>query len=1003
VSGHRFAVSALLGAAAILLAMIWIPPAALAQSITILSAGPDANGDPYDLTIVASDGNGNPIQTMTAHVYSESDQDVADVTMTAVSTSDPTDQTFVAASPIPESALPAGTYTVTVDAYDGETYDGLPTPGFSFAYSTSGVTVAATPPTVTQGSQTVTFAGQLTGTAPGGTPIGIANAPVMLSISGGTPAPLSENTDTNGDFSYTATDVTQNADYNFSVDAASTYPAANRDITVDTEQSAATMTVSASPTDVTAGNTSVTFSGTVSMTPPGAQSATGIGSGVPVYLAVGSGAPAQVTTTDDANGDFSVPESDITSAGDYTFSVNPDGSNPLYSTAQASVSVGTAAAPATISVTPPGVITFGSTSTTLSGTVTAIPAGSSTLVPIADAPVYLNGSSTSFASTDASGHFSYPVSDITSDTDYSFSVNPGGTDPLYTSASDTVPVDVAAGTTGMQVTANPSDVNLGSSTVTFSGTVSVTPSGSSTAQGIGSGVPVYLSVGDGAAQQVATTDSGGGFSYTATGVTQAADYDFSVNGSTANYYTAAAQSVPIGLSQVKSALTVTPSPASVTEGSQSVTFSGTLSGVAPGSSTSVAIQNAPVYLNGGSSAVATTDANGDFTYAAHGIGKPSTFEFSVPSSSTYTAVMSGASVAVDQARTRITRVGLTPPHLKYGQTATLTGTVQYLGGGSWSALAGAVVHLAEGKTILGTATANSSGVFTARLPSTHGAAWSATVDAATLTLQASATGSLVISVPLQVKSFTAGLGVNDKVSASGCLEVTVPVGYGPETSVEIQYSAGLRGPWRTLGSLLLHNVPGKNRSCPTAEDSYFSGAIRAKLANAYYRADFPATDSFQGAVSNAIHSWKYQTRIVSFNATPRKVGDEGVVTITGRLELLGKSWQGWGGQAIHVIYNDKGTSYWGSLGSTKTNSRGYFTLKAAGGPGNFVAITYGVYAGDKTHLASQSAGIAIINDGGAPKAATPKARLTPVRPPALQIPMLSLAAQALPIADLVRS
>jgi hypothetical protein len=456
--------------------------------------------------------------------------------------------------------------------------------------------------------------------------------------------------------------------------------------------------------------------------------------------------------------------------------------------------------------------------------------------------------------------------------------------------------------------------------------------------------------------------------------------------------------------QVQSTLTVNASPASVTEGAQSVTFSGTLTGEASGSSTPVAIQNAPVYLNGSASAVATTSANGDFSYTATDISKTSAFDFSVTGTDEYTSAQADITVTAEQARTRITGVSLAPGKLKYGQSATLTGTVQYLGGSTWTGLAGAVVHLAEGTTTLGTVKANHSGVFTARLPSTHGAAWSATVDAASLTLQASTTGSLVIAVPLRVKSFSADLGVNDKVSASGCLQVTVPVGYGPRTSVEIQYAAGSRGPWRTLGRIQLHNLPGKNKHCPTAEDSYFSGAIRARLANAYYRADFPATARFQGAVSHAVHSWKYRTRIVSFNVTPLTVGDGGVLTISGRLELHGKSWQGWGGQQVAVTYNDEGTSYWASLGSAQTNSRGYFTIKAKGGPGNFVAVIYGAYAGNKTHLACKSAGVAITDDGGEPKATAQTSRLTPARPPALQIPMLpGETSAALPIAYLVES
>src|SRR5262245_43697836 len=219
--------------------------ASAAPNITILSAGPDGNGDPYNLTITASDTNGTSgtqITSMTAHVFSATQADVADPVMAYVS-GPPTDQVWVATPPIAESQLPAGTYTVTVDASDGtETDTALPAPGsFSFVYATSNLTVTAAPPSVTQGSQNVTFSGTLTGTAPGGTPIGIANAPV--NVSGGASNPVA-TTDSNGNFSYAATGV-QPVAYTFSVAAPpnNAYPAASANVAVAAQQATTTMTV----------------------------------------------------------------------------------------------------------------------------------------------------------------------------------------------------------------------------------------------------------------------------------------------------------------------------------------------------------------------------------------------------------------------------------------------------------------------------------------------------------------------------------------------------------------------------------------------------------------------------------------------------------------------------------------------------------------------------------------------------------------------------------------
>ena len=272
-SGLRLTATALFGTAGVLAAMVCVPAAASANSpnITITSAGPDACGDPYDLTVVANDGNGAAIQTMTAHVYSASAQDVADVTMAAQDTSDPTNQTWAAATPITESQLPAGTYSVTVDVNDGtETDQGLNAPGtFTVSYNSSSLAVAPAPPSVTLGSQTVTFTGTLTGTATGGSPVGIANAPVSLSISGGASSQVA-TTNSSGNFTYTDPGISQSADYNFTVAGTSSYPAASDDVTVNATPATTSMTVAATPATVTEGIQTVTFAGNVSatVTPP---------------------------------------------------------------------------------------------------------------------------------------------------------------------------------------------------------------------------------------------------------------------------------------------------------------------------------------------------------------------------------------------------------------------------------------------------------------------------------------------------------------------------------------------------------------------------------------------------------------------------------------------------------------------------------------------------------------------------------------------------------------
>jgi hypothetical protein len=422
------------------------------------------------------------------------------------------------------------------------------------------------------------------------------------------------------------------------------------------------------------------------------------------------------------------------------------------------------------------------------------------------------------ATDDANGDFTYTILNIDETATYAFSVKPTA---VHTAASDAVTVHLYKGKTAMTVTANPPDVNLASHTVTFSGTVTVTPFGSKQAVGVGSGVPVYLAVGSGAASVVATTsDSEGNFSYTATGINTANDYNFSVEAT--KFYSAATAVVPIGLDQVVASMTVTPSPASITEGSQSVTFSGTLTGVAPGGTKPVNIKNAAVNLslNGGSaSEVATTNSDGQFSYTASNISQASMYAFSVSATKTYTSASDDVQIGTVQAVTRISGIRVSPAHLRYGRSARLKGRVQYLLGTTWKALPGVAVDLEVGGGSLGAVTTNNRGHFKASLPTTRGSAWQATVSAGTLTQQTSATGNLIIAVPLRVRSFSASLQADGEVKASGCLEVTVPVRYGPQTSVDIQYSAGNAGPWKSLGSLQLHNMARRQRSCQGANES----------------------------------------------------------------------------------------------------------------------------------------------------------------------------------------
>ncbi len=1185
----RLVISALVSVAAMFVAMACLPATGLAQgNISIVSAGPDASGDPYDLTVVADDANGLILTSMTVH-FLQGSTDVYDVSDMQYDGSSPADaQIWTPATPIPSTDLPAGTYTMTVDASDSspETDDGLPAGTITITYGSTNVAVAPSQTDVTEGSQDVTFSGSVTGTAEDGTqvpmpgvqvnvsdgnsvttdsngdfsytasgisqttdydftvaaaqdgsypagdsgsititaeqaatsvqvtagapvysdgsesitftgtvtaisPINSASVPVTgatvnITADSGTESLPSTTTDSNGDFTYTATDVTTTTDYDFSVGPNNLYTQGNDDVPLNSG-SAALTNLAASPPEVTEGSNSVTFTGTVTVTPPDGT-ATGIGSGVPVYLCADGVPQGQaVATTDDADGDFSYgPVTGIAQTTDYEFCVTatslygeadqtiqvvavagttaisvtppsadvtlgsqsvtftgtvtvtpptssstPPGTttpqnigagipvdltgasnNPvattnasgqftytasgvdaatnltftiagtnLYSDASAQASIGTQQAQTIFSNLQSSVITFGSPTATLSGTVEGLPPDGSTYLGIPGAQVDVNG--TPGPTTDSSGNFSYTTGDLTAQTDYDLTVPSAS---LYSEGdSGEVSVAVDPGTTTVsQITTSPPVIGLGPQTVTFSGHVSVTPYGSTTAEPIGSGVAVDVSTNGTAGEPVTTDDASGDFSDTISGVTPGMVYTFSVG---SDYlYGQASQSMSFDKAQTT--LSVTPSRQSITEGSQNITFKGTFTGAEAGGA-SQPIAGAPVDL--GSTRVATTNDEGAFSYTIKDISRATSYHFSVAGTNTYGQASASVPVAVSPAKTRFHALSVTPAHLRYGQKATLRGTVQYLSGKTWTNLPRGSVQVAEGKADLGIVRSNSKGSFTASLPTTHGAGWSAMLNSATLTQAASTVGNLSIAVPTKLQSFKIGLGVNGEVSANGCLEVTVPVGYSPLTKIAIQYAAASRGPWKTLGQLQLRDIGASPRACGAATESYFSGSIRVKLANAYYRADFPSSYSFESVASKPVHLWKYETRITGYTVSPRSVKTGQRVTITGQLWAKTKGWQPFANQKVEIVYNDKGTSYWGSLGTAKTNSHGDFKAYALGGAGSFVAIIYGEYGGGKTDFAVRSTGEDLsINphrssfaaSAGTPAAGTPAAGTAQAADPA---------------------
>ena len=77
-----------------------------------------------------------------------------------------------------------------------------------------------------------------------------------------------------------------------------------------------------------------------------------------------------------------------------------------------------------------------------------------------------------------------------------------------------------------------------------------------------------------------------------------------------------------------------------------------------------------------------------------------------------------------------------------------------------------------------------------------------------------------------------------------------------------------------------------------------------------------------------------------------------------------KGWVSYGNRLIEFFYTQKGTKFTRPLGTTHTNSAGYFKQQAEGGSGNFIAVIKAEYPGSSTDLEATSPVIDLRVDNG---------------------------------------
>jgi hypothetical protein len=392
-----------------------------------------------------------------------------------------------------------------------------------------------------------------------------------------------------------------------------------------------------------------------------------------------------------------------------------------------------------------------------------------------------------------------------------------------------------------------------------------------------------------------------------------------------------------------------------------VTFSGQVTGVWPGTTTARSFASQQVTINGQFGPFhAVTDQNGDFSAAAPAV-KPGQFYQAQLAPDSDEAGATSSMVKVTQtADTVHLTATLAKGTIKYGQTDSVSGTVTYEPAGStkFQALAGTKVTLARtspaGQPNINVVT-KANGSFTASIPAQHVTGkWTVSAGGTALLEVAQDPLTLNVQLPTAFRQVAIGLSAFRVLSVKACLNVTSPGGNKDSLTVPVtlQYARAARGPWKNLRTIGASR--GGHPYCATGTSSWQT-AVTAPLPNAYYRLSFGGNSGLQAAASAPVHRWRYPTRITGFNITPRKVAAQGVVTVSGRLWHNTGSWHPYAHRKVGILFRFRGQWYIYQA-EPVTNSGGYFS-------GRFVvsvtAQWIAQYDGDTTNFGSASAQIKV--------------------------------------------
>jgi hypothetical protein len=418
-------------------------------------------------------------------------------------------------------------------------------------------------------------------------------------------------------------------------------------------------------------------------------------------------------------------------------------------------------------------------------------------------------------------------------------------------------------------------------------------------------------------------------------------------------------------------ITLTATPTNVDYGNQDVTFSGSVTGLAP-DGTTTPLSGAQVQISAGLATYrATTETDGSFQTAPEPVNPAfSPFQASINETAT-TWYASSNSVNITATYDPVTlTANVTHPSVNYGQSDTITGAVTYGPGGTYVPLADATVTLTasyEYTTETVIATTDARGDYTATLTaqdleSLGGTSyWTATAGGSDY-LQSQSVDNLqvIVKMPTHITQFSAALNQFYQLHVKGCFAEAVGASqenFNPE-DLSLQYATGKSGPWRNLGS-----VSYSQQGTDFCHDSaaHWSGTYNVRVTNGYYRLHFSGSSGLLPSTSSVLHRSKTPTKITGFKVSPASTSRNNYVTVSGKIWRHLRSWKGFGGRSIYLCLIHQNTLYCYKHHMTANSSGGF--------SGQYKAVLGGrwfaEYLGNGTYFAAVSRQIHVRVSGAA--------------------------------------